>query len=249
MWVYIGTSELKNAYIGEVWTPGSNTVAYYQLEKDWNDYSGNWHNLTWYWWTPTYTISWGTKKVVNLNGSILGKIANLSGTYTNYTFNVWCKPTNNTTTWQELFDNYKDGSSSGSTDNAYINFNWTSYEKASAKDFAYQYRPNGWSNAYQNVYGTTNRATNSWYNVVVTSTVSWIKIYVNWTQVASNSTTWTIILDSGYNCIWGRYRNYYSDYVNRFIGYMSEFIMEDKSRTASEVANYYNSTKANYWIS
>jgi hypothetical protein len=242
--IYIGTQKVRPSG----WKPWANTIAYYPLEEDWNDYSWNWHNLTWN-STPTYTISWGTKQVVSLNGSIAGKIANLSWTYTNYTMSFWCKPTSNTNTWQEIFDNYKDSSgSSTATDNAYINFNWTSYEKASAKDFAYQYRPNGWSNAYQSVYGTTNRATNSWYNVVVTSTVSWIKIYVNWTQVASNSTTWTIILDSWYNCIWWRYNNYYRAYMNYFYGYLSEFIMENKTWTADEIADYYNQTKAKYWL-
>lgn len=249
VYLWPNQQELKNAYIGYGWTPWSNTLLYYPLEQDWNDYSWNWHNLTWN-GTPTYTVSWGTKKVVNLNGSTMGRIANLSWTYTNYTFNVRCKPTNNTTTWQEMFDNYKDGTSqTQSGDSVYINFNGTSYEQASVKDFAHQYRPNWWLNAFQNIYGTTNRSTNAWYNVCVASTSSWVKIYVNWTQVASNSTTWTIILDSGYNYIWWRYRYYYNDYVNRFIGYLSEFIMEDKTWTAQEILNYYNGTKSNYWIS
>ena len=236
---------LKNAYIGEVWTPWSNTIMYLPLEKDWNDYSGNNHNLTWN-WTPTYTTSWGTKNVLNLNGSTLWKIANLSGTYTDYTFNVWCKPTNITTTWQEIFDNTK-SINDVPNDSVYFNFNWTSQGWWKI-DFAFQYRPNGWTNTYQNVYGTANRTANTWYNVVITSTSSWIKIYVNWTQIASNSTTWAIVLDSGYNFIWGRYTNYTQVYNNRFIGYMSEFIFEDKTWTAQEISHYFDLTKSNYWL-
>jgi hypothetical protein len=31
--------------------------------------------------------------------------------------------------------------------------------------------------------------------------------------------------------------------------YLSQFILEDKTRTAQEIADYYNQTKWNYWIS
>jgi hypothetical protein len=30
--------------------------------------------------------------------------------------------------------------------------------------------------------------------------------------------------------------------------YMSDLIVENKARTAEETANYYNSTKSNYWL-
>ena len=231
MWVYIWN---------DTWLPWSNTVAYYPLEKDGNDYSWNWHNLTWN-SAPTYTTSWGTKQVANLWGNKIGVIANLSGTYTNYTFNVWCKPTN-TNTWQEIFDN---SVYSENTNNVYFSFNSS---ESSYVDFFYQYRPNGWSNTYQKVYWPTNRAANNRYNVVVTSTASWIKIYVNWTQVASNSTTWTMVLVSWSNSIGARYNSWQWN-VNYFSGYLSEFIMEDKTWTAEEISNYYNTTKSQYWIS
>lgn len=241
-------TEPKKIYIRvdeQWWQPWVNTVFYYPLESDGNDYSWNSHNLTWY-WTPTYTTSWWTKQVVSLNGSTGGIINNLSGTYTNYTFNLWCKPTS-TNTWQEIFDNVYIWNSN----NAYLNYNWTSYEKWWYRDFAYQYRPNGWTNAYQNVYWTSNRTTSMWYNVVLTSTSSWIKIYVNGSQIATNSTTWTIILNSWYNSIWMRYNNTITPawYQNFFNWYLSEFIFESTTRTAQEVSDYYNDTKSLYWIS
>lgn len=238
---------LQNAYIGEYvetpFTPWVNTVAYYPLEKDWNDYSWNWHNLTWS-WTPTYTTSWGTKQVANLWGNKVWKIANLSGTYTNYTFNVWCKPTN-TNTWQEIFDNYKESSWVTPSDNVYF---WFNSSEDSKTDFFYQYRPNGWTNTYQRVYWPTNRTANTRYNVALTSTSGWIKIYVNWTQMVSNSTTGSIVLDSGYNTLWGRYATVAGSYLNYFSGYLSEFIFENNTWTAQEIVDYYNQTKSNYWL-
>lgn len=39
--VYVWTNTMKNAYIGDVWTPWSNTLAYYPLATGTKDYSWN----------------------------------------------------------------------------------------------------------------------------------------------------------------------------------------------------------------
>jgi len=244
MWYKVKKIYQWTNLVRPVWKPNANTVAYYPLESDGNDYSWNNHNLTWY-WTPSYTTSWTTKNVLSLNGSTLWKIANLSGTYTNYTFSVWCKSTS-TNSWQEIFDNVVFNTN---TNNVYFNFNGTAKELGWYQTFSYQYRPNWWSNSYQNIYESTNRNTGTRYNVITTSTSSGVKLYLNWIQVASNSTTWTIILDSWHNSIGGRLREpTYNIPINFFIGYMSEFIFENKTWTATEVLNYYNQTKSNYWL-
>lgn len=238
--------ELKNAYIGEVWTPTSNTIAYYPLEKDWNDYSWNWHNLTWL-ATPTYTTSWGTKKVVSLNGSNLWDINNLSWTYTDYTFSVWCKPTS-TGTWQEIFDNLNWISWSWAWQ-VYMSFNGSSLEQANNRNFWYQYKQNWWTWSYYNVYWISSLDINIWYNLVITSTSNWIKMYINWTQVASNSISWIISLTAWKNSIWGRSNNTSSwGNTNFFNWYLSEFILENKTWTATQISDYYNSTKSKYWL-
>lgn len=44
--------------------------------------------------------------------------------------------------------------------------------------------------------------------------------------------------------------NEFNNGANRhFLGYISNVIVENKARTAQEVADYYNQTKWNYWIS
>lgn len=223
------------------WRPWDNTVAYYPLESNGNDYSGNNHNLTWT-WTPSYTTSWWTKNVLSLNGSTLGKISSLSWTYGNYTINLWIKH-NNTNTWQQFFWNMN----SSWWNTVYFNFNGTSQD-ASKIDYWYQRRPWWWSTSYATLYWTTNRSANTWYNVCITATPSSVILYVNWNQVASTSTNGTVILDSWGNAIWWRW-NWMSNRNENFVNwYMSEFILENKTWTAAQISDYYNSTKSKYWL-
>jgi hypothetical protein len=70
-----------------------------------------------------------------------------------------------------------------------------------------------------------------------------IKVYKDWTFVGSASAgydlayTW-VALTIGWSAVWGRY----------FDGRLSNVIIEDKVRTAQDVADYYNLTKSNYWL-
>lgn len=248
--VYIWTSwDLKNAYIGEYRVPWANTIVYYPLEKDWNDYSWNWHNLTWT-WTPAYTTSWWTKNVVSLNGSTGGKISNLSWTFTNYTINVWVKPTNNTTTFQFIFCNIRWLSNSVYGDQVYLDWNWTTYESASKCWFAIQYRPWWWdSSTMQKIYDSSNNYwKDTWYNLCFVATSSWCKFYVNNNLIWSNSTTGNIVLTAGKNTIWYQYLDHDNNSRRYFNGYMSEFIMENVNWGEEKRTAYYNQTKSNYWL-
>lgn len=82
---------------------------------------------------------------------------------------------------------------------------------------------------------------NQWTNIVFTITWWKLKIYSNGTLYLdtsfSNNVTWDLYIGK--------------DNLNRFklYGWISELIFEDVARTAQEVSDYYNQTKANYWIS
>ena len=228
--------------------PWANTLAYYPLESNGNDYSWNWHNLTWN-STPIYWTSWWTKNVANLTANNVWRISSLWWDYTNYTLNVWCKPTWTSDQWQLIFSNfYTPTSWQDATNQVYFYFNWHSDYISWKKDFVYQYRPNWWTTAYQTVSSSTNREKNARYNVCVASTSSWVKLYLNWTQIASNSTTWRMILNSWYNTIWWRYDSRRNRYDGFLWWYLSEFILENKTWTATEISDYYNQTKSLYWL-
>lgn len=230
----------------EFWRkPTANTLAYYKLESNINDYSWNWRNWTIRNWSLSYWTSWWSKSVANFNWNTVFSIPNIAWTYSTYTFNVRCKPTS-TTQWQEIFDNVR----TENTNNAYLNFNWTWKELAWYTWFAYQYRPNWWSNSYQNIYETIDRNINTRYNVCVIANTSWMKLYVNGTKVAQTSSNWTIILNNYSSWVWWAWIWWrLSTLQNFFRWYLSEFIFENVNWSESDLVKYVNKTKSKYWIS
>lgn len=229
----------------EFWRkPTANTLAYYKLESNINDYSWNWRNWTIRTWSLSYWTSWWSKSVANFNWNTVFSIPNIAWTYSTYTFNVRCKPTS-TTQWQEMFNNAR----ADNTNNVYLNFNWTWKELAWYTWFAYQYRPNWWSNTYQNIYETINRNINTRYNVCVIANTSWMKLYVNGTMVAQTSTTWKIILNNYSSWVWGAWIWWrLSTLQNFFRWYLSEFIFENVNWSESDLVKYVNKTKSRYWL-
>lgn len=86
---------------------------------------------------------------------------------------------------------------------------------------------------------TTLPPENTWFHLVWSG---W-NFYLNWTDVTT--TQWTVAAyTQGYPyTIWRQ-----NNWGNTYYWYMSELIVEDKIRTAQEIANYYNQTKSNYWL-
>lgn len=75
------------------------------------------------------------------------------------------------------------------------------------------------------------------------------KIYVDWNLAATNTFSWTYETWDTVT-LWSKsYSSSGSQYTEKFNGYVSEAIFEDRVRTAQEIADYYNNTKVNYWIS
>jgi hypothetical protein len=82
---------------------------------------------------------------------------------------------------------------------------------------------------------------NTWTNIVFTITWGKLKIYSNWTSYLDTSfgNNVTGNLKIGVDDWWGF----------MFSWWLSELIFENVARTAQEISDYYNNTKANYWIS
>lgn len=222
-----------NIYVwNNEWLPWENTVAYYPLESDANDYSGNWYNGSWA--SPSYAKSWTTINVAYFNGSYID-LPNFRITEDNTTINVWVKSTS-TQSRQEIFDS-NDGSWS-TTSTTYLNYNWTS-----SWQYAIQHaQPNAW---YWLAYTSWWPFQDIWKNICVVMNTSWIKIYMNWVlQSTSSSLSWKMVWTPNASIWWRGYQN-----TNFFRWYISHFIWENNNWADSEILNYYNSTKSNYWIS
>jgi len=243
--VYIWTSgELKNAYIGEVWTPWINTIAYYPLEKDANDYS--WNNRHW-------TNSWVTfsNGLATFNGSASITLWTADRTkiqtYPKATISVWFNRNWNKNWWMII---WKMQTNPTATSNA-VYCVYVRYD-SNAPLYPNQicwwiYTWDGWTPEPLSFQWAWQLATaNTRYNVVITKDWTTKKWYINWVKIVEKSTTNTATTYNPDLIIW--WWTYYNNDV-RFTWNISNVIFEDITWTDQNVQDYYNSTKSLYWIS
>lgn len=88
---------------------------------------------------------------------------------------------------------------------------------------------------------------NAWHLMTVTYDGTTAILYIDW--VESVRASWNRTSDTAIAFSHKTYYNWGSQYSERFEGYLSEAIYEDKTRTAQEISDYYNQTKWNYWLS
>lgn len=204
--------------VDEWWKPWVNTVAYYKFDWNLNDSSWNSHNMSIYSWTLTY----GTE-------SWWWKYAYFDGVWTNYwersfdyswdnTISFWVNYTTNAWFWIEMWKS------------------WTAFARISSNGIFQFISPNSIS---------ADLAAWNWN--LLTQTRSWttVKCYVNWVYIWwwTNSVTGTNNTRFKLNNPWDVNS---SNYAWSFK--MSELLWESKEWTAQEIADYYNQTKANYWL-
>ena len=214
---------LKNAYIGEVWTPTSNTVAYYPLTSTStvNDMSGNNRNLTNGWSVTFWTYKW-----VNC--------AYFSWSNYLYNSNLYSNQNALTVSWWEYYVN-----------NWFVNSNvfrwWWNLWPRHDRDKNYALACSPWLSPTVAVSSDTQRHhyafTYSWWSTwTLKFYVDWVLIWTN-TSATPPSSSWIAI---------SRAQN--SD-GNYFKWWQSEIIIENSVRDDTKISDYYNLTKSNYWIS
>lgn len=222
MGVYIHTDE---------WLPTSTTVAYYPLTtiSTVNDQSGNNRNLTNNWAT-FWTYGWADCMRLNSSSSYLQwniwDISQYSHTISIWAYKTWWGggyPLTQRWLWDS---NHKW---------------WVELIQRSSNYIRYAF----W---FDDLDSPNNYSTWAWHNVVLQynkSSNSQI-MYIDWTKVGERSCTYTHTIYSTTNFVIGKdVPLSSSEYWN---GYLSNYIVESKLRTAQEIANYYNSTKSNYWL-
>lgn len=223
------------------WQPWANTLAYYPLEIDTNDYS--WNNRN---WTNNWvTFSWW---LWVFNGSSYVSLWTWSWTNiaTNMTISAWFK-------WNWSWS--KDNAIVAKTKYYMPNYSsWYYSITIHEQDFylcgwycngsdynthPMNFRTTGWWSP--TIWPTTQA--NKWYNVVITNDGNMKKAYIDGVLYATenvSSTTSTVSIDTRI----GSFVKYnYDSYFNWNI---SNVIFENKTWTAQEVLDYYNATKDNY---
>lgn len=218
------------------WKPWANTRVYLPLESDVVDKSWkSWRTFTTSW--ISYTTVWG--------------VLSAHWTWSNYIrmdtpyplVNETWVDTNNLTVslWFYVTSTYSSTRRSLFEFTRYSNQNITLALKENT--YIIQWNDGSW-------YGSdTTYNANVWNNVILTASGTNKKIYINGILKWSwNTGVWA----------WGYWKNSWwqtqaiitwRDLTQEWLIWnMREFIIEDKEWTAQDVSNYYNQTKANFWL-
>lgn len=221
------------------WEPWANTVAYRPLNSTTtvNDLSWNNYTLTQNWWIFTtvdgidcYSYNWGGY----LQLSSAPKIPSWNS---DRTIHVRVYPRGYSSSYVKYF--------------LYYGYVTTSENTATGIAITTQWRP----------YTTIGRTGVTWYSLgftniwsLLTMTLSGVNIYLyqngvlQWSDWASSRYPInTPAISSSVPLVF--LRRYSTDNNGAVNAALSEVIIEDRTRTAQEIADYYNLTKSKYWAS
>lgn len=218
------------------WKPWANTIAYYKFEWDAKDYSWNWHDLTASWNVSYTTLNW--RQVVYMQGSSSWNSTKLvTATFTTSanvpaTFSIWCRT--NANGW--------------SIPNGYQLLIYYLQSSPYYRQWIYT----SWGNNRDYKIGTNQNLQSTWvypdiwdntfHLVTATFTTSNMKLYIDWTL--KYTWTWTSALSYNWKIlVWSNDDSYYW-----FNWYIWDTIIENIAWDDAAIANYYNQTKANYWL-
>ena len=209
------------------WKPWSNTIAYYPLNWNVNDASGNGYNWTRQWTSHYETLSsWIQVASFPKDTSQVNYISSSLNTEPK-TVSFWVKQ-DNYVTWSSLI--------------------WM----VNAENWHWQLRftDTSWTYYIKFYWWETNLAQVSiiwsWTNIVLTMDNWTVNLYANWVLKwtltwQTTSPSWTLYIG------WNRY-GWNNTNKRNLEWYMSEVILESVVWTATEISNYYNATKSNYWL-
>ena len=221
--------ELKNAYIGEVWTPTSNTLAYYKFDWNLNDISWNSRNLSMSAWTFSYSTLTSWAKYVQTNKNAYStEISDLPFSQSAYTVSFRLSYANwiTNTEWCTVIEMWN----SSNILRPVLYWASTSINKFTVMNTGLSYTPS---------------VSNSWHYYTITLDGSNTKLYVDWVLQWTTSLPW-ITASTVY------FRLNTPKWVNNTKmtseNKLSELIFENQTWDADKIANYYNSTKWNYWL-
>ena len=239
--IKLWSTDIKKVYLGSTkirpsgWTPWANTVAYRPLREDANDQLGN-YNWTIEWAALTYWTAWGS----TIDSAFFANTRmTTSLTWAWKTLNLWVyKPSTSNdpriNDWKQIAWN--------------INTAWNSWvmiRSEQSNNSNWKIFINLWNWDFNYAYW---KDTDQWINLcLITNGSDSTKLYINWVERITTSSTWNTS-----NTFWlwtAPWSNVGTGDYYSWWGNISEVIIESAERTADEISDYYNNTKANYGIS
>ena len=223
--------QVRPSYTPWPWTPWANTIAYFPLDTDLLDHSWNSFSMTTYGNVSIWT-AWWVSAAYFWNIWELGWSANITGSVTALGYAYKTSEPNNDNASMFGF-----GNSGMDYPNPQVFYSKTRPSQISNKPWVIV------TDAGRPSLTAVSMNNNEWVHFAMT--LDWdtkkVKLYTNWVL----SIQYTSTMNTLPNFL-GMSR--YDKLDRSWIGYLSNVIFEDKARTAQEVADYYNQTKANYWL-
>lgn len=210
---------------GGGWQPWANTLVYLPFTEDLLDHSWNWVTFT-QWWTNLSIVNW----VADFDGGYLYKNASYWLSSLPATVSIWIYPTQLSSTWETSIINshiYQGG------------YNWWWSILNNNRQISLECLP--WNTIF-----TSSIDLNKWHYLTYVLKSSGSDLYLNGQKIGTTN-SWLALRDRlAIGTAWWTSSDFW---VHLFNWKMSQIIIEDKSRTAQEIADYYNLTKWDYWIS
>ena len=239
----ISTPDTNTLYIqyksdwGGGWQPWVNTLVYMPIDSSDTsaivyDHSSSNNDFTWY-WTADYTTLTSWKRVINLTWSNGIYIDSALVTSQPVTINLWLYRDWNQSNDSSVFVNQQD--------RWWMVGAW--FNNSELASFYDQWWSLVWFN---NKYSTSDQ---TWYNVAITFDSNTLTMYINWTQYTQNSWNncdFSSVLATSF---WFARNISWTQNFRHMTWKMWDLIVESKVRTAQEIADYYDLTKWDYWIS
>jgi len=211
--------------------PWVNTLGYYKFDSNTNDDSWNWYNGTW-----SGASSYTTGKI--WDSASFGWSSSIS-------LPSWVKPSWDFTLSFRIKHN---GNFVGNGD-AIISTNywgarwWFVLFWALEGGYGIQFRNSSWSLLWELFWwtGTTYWSDNTRHHIAATydNSTKIVKAYLDWTYISSVTLSGSPVYTTNVMTI-GKSEDSYWEY---YTWWLDELIIENKTRTSTDVLNYYNLTK------
>ena len=210
------------------WQPWANTLLYCNFNGNYDD--TQWNTVTQSYTPPTYSTTAQGEQYISViwqwgsNNTLLtiNPLTGLSWTW-DYTVSCWVNP----------------------TDNGYlkvIRWYWMTMSNGTGLIISWNNEVTIFIYAWDINTGITITP-DVWNNIIFTHTNWTHNIYLNWVLVDTRNLNF--VFNNNRLWILGDPNNWW----NGLYGWLDEFIVEDRERTAQEISDYYNQTKSLYGIS
>lgn len=208
--------------VEDKWKPWANTYIYYPLTSNLVDQMWNWNTGT-----MTWTCTFDNNTGIHVTWRSWNYVTGMSSGINNrnlFTWNVRVKAETTTSASFLIWKSTNSASTQAQRVNVYSNIQI-------------------WVCVGNSFYEWGVPQDQQWHNMCVVEENNTTKIYIDWTLISTQA-WWTVNNASEMQLWW--WWNYWSSRSCDW--YIKDYIVETVARTAQEVADYYNQTKANYGL-